>query len=462
LKPQDEYTLPREAYIRLEMSKNIPKRSKKRTIKRTMPKYVVLRDNAWYLKIDFPSTEKYTSGRPRRIQVKRRCEPETEERAAELADEIKAEYAALLSGNTSPIVTLGDFCRRFLGAKRAAVSRRTHDYYQGIYDRFLAGTLLASTPINDVRLLNVQDFYDNLFRTGRASAVMLKKIDVFLSMVFRQAMAWEAAIRNPTTAAILPKQSPPEIVALERAQVKTFLEACRSNHKFFIFEFALETFMRPQEYLGLRWSDIDFDQNLIRVQRAIADNFKGGGREIKATKTRHGRRTVAISAQLTARLHEHRALQIYHVQQMRERAQRPALLAHMERTGKNYRIRLDRSKHAKRRAAAFEREDLVFPSTTGSFQTLQNLNNRLLAEVLDKAGLTGLTVYSLRHTGISLALDGGANAKAVSERAGHASVAFTLQTYAHVLTHSRQEVATVLAGLLHGGDGAKKAAKNGS
>jgi integrase len=268
-----------------------------------------------------------------------------------LAAEIKAEYAALLSGNTSPIVTLGDFCRRFLGAKRAAVSRRTHDYYQGIYDRFLAGTLLASTPINDVRLLDVQDFYDNLFRTGRASAVMLKKIDVFLSMVFRQAMAWEAAIRNPTTAAILPKQSPPEIVALERAQVKTFLEACRSNHKFFIFEFALETFMRPQEYLGLRWSDIDFDQNLIRVQRAIADNFKGGGREIKATKTRHGRRTVAISAQLTARLHEHRALQIYHVQQMRERAQRPALLAHMERTGKNYRIRLDRSKHAKRRAA---------------------------------------------------------------------------------------------------------------
>jgi integrase len=441
------------------MAQNDKKQTKKRTQKRTLPKYVVLKEGEWYVKIDFPSHEKYLSGRSRRIQVKRRCLPETAERADEIVAEIKAEHEMLRSQTTAPITTLGEFITRYLAAKKAAVTRRTHDYYEGINRRFIAGTALSGLPLADIKLLDVQSFYDGLY-PARASSSMLRKINVFLSMVFRQAMAWELAVRNPTVGTIMPKTVDPEITVLERHQLEPFLAACRTNHKFFIFQFALETFMRPQEYAALKWDDLDLVKCVVRVRRALADNFQGGGREIKTTKTRRGTRNVKISPELAALLHEHRALQIYHVQKLKDRSLRPSLLPHMQRRGANYELRVQRAKRAGEIARRFEAEDLVFPSATGGHWTLRNLSNRLMAEVLKLAGLSGFTPYSLRHSGISLALDAGAKVKAVSEQAGHASVAFTLQTYAHVLNDSRNEVSVVLSGLLHGTGCAEKAAEH--
>jgi hypothetical protein len=47
----------------------------------------------------------------------------------------------------------------------------------------------------------------------------------------------------------------------------------------------------------------------------------------------------------------------------------------------------------------------------------------------------------MRHTHATLLLAAGVNPKVVSERLGHASVAFTLDTYAHVLPTMQSEAA---------------------
>jgi len=53
--------------------------------------------------------------------------------------------------------------------------------------------------------------------------------------------------------------------------------------------------------------------------------------------------------------------------------------------------------------------------------------------VLKEAGLPRLRFHDLRHSHASFLLAAGANVKVVSQRLGHASVAFTLDTYAHVM-----------------------------
>ncbi len=49
------------------------------------------------------------------------------------------------------------------------------------------------------------------------------------------------------------------------------------------------------------------------------------------------------------------------------------------------------------------------------------------------AGLPPIRLHDVRHSYATAALAAGVHPKIVSERLGHASVAFTLQTYSHVL-----------------------------
>jgi len=56
--------------------------------------------------------------------------------------------------------------------------------------------------------------------------------------------------------------------------------------------------------------------------------------------------------------------------------------------------------------------------------------------VLNAAKLpTDFRLYDLRHTAATLALSAGVPPKVVSEMLGHASAAFTLDVYSHVLPH---------------------------
>ena len=59
-----------------------------------------------------------------------------------------------------------------------------------------------------------------------------------------------------------------------------------------------------------------------------------------------------------------------------------------------------------------------------------------------------MCLYSLRHTAATLALSAGVPAKVVSEQLGHASSAFTLDVYSHVLPHMQAEAAERVAALL--------------
>lgn len=61
-----------------------------------------------------------------------------------------------------------------------------------------------------------------------------------------------------------------------------------------------------------------------------------------------------------------------------------------------------------------------------------------------KAGIEGVRFHDLRHTFASLMLMKGAPAKVISEALGHASVAFTLQTYAHVLSGMQEKAMELL------------------
>ena len=64
------------------------------------------------------------------------------------------------------------------------------------------------------------------------------------------------------------------------------------------------------------------------------------------------------------------------------------------------------------------------------------------------AGLEGLKFHELRHTFVALLVDAGANIKEVSTRAGHSSVAFSLDRYGHLYEDRSDALAERLDSLL--------------
>ena len=170
------------------------------------------------------------------------------------------------------------------------------------------------------------------------------------------------------------------------------MEAIANTKHEALFHLALETGLRPEEYLALRWADVDLARGQLKVQRVLVIFDDGTWEFSSDLKTDKARRVVPLSKSLIEKL---RRLQ-------------PA-------------------------------GELVFPNEAGQPLNVNNLRKRHFNPILRKAGLSERRLYDLRHSCATLLLDAGVNPKVVSERLGHASVAFTLDTYGHVLPHQQDE-----------------------
>jgi len=86
-------------------------------------------------------------------------------------------------------------------------------------------------------------------------------------------------------------------------------------------------------------------------------------------------------------------------------------------------------------------DDLVFTTPRGDVMRNHNFRSRVFVPAAQQSGLPGLTPHDLRHTAASLAVQAGANVKAVQRMLGHASAAMTLDVYAGLFNDDLDAVA---------------------
>lgn len=374
-----------------------------------LPKYVVLKKGEWHVRRTFATPERDDKGRILYDQITRKCEPRTPERAAEISEWIEREYRAAKT-STADAHTLEQFCSAFLTAKKASVSRRTYEMADDLYARFIKGTAFGRMNLSEIKTLNVQAHYGTL--ESRTSPTMIRKTHTFLTNVFNQAVKWDVVMKNPCKGVLLPRAQTQEARAMSVEEARAFIAACRTDLKYMVFEFAIETGMRPSEMLALQWADIDFENSVVTVNKAVAHGLRGGGFEFKPPKTPGSRRKVEFSPELRERL-----------------------LLHRER---------------RQTTRRFKKYDLVFPSMRGTPMSARNLNRRLFKDAIKLAKLDPkeFSLYDLRHTAATLSIAAGADIKSLSEKLGN-SVEMLLSTYSHVLPGMRKEVTAKLAAKLY-------------
>jgi integrase len=94
-------------------------------------------------------------------------------------------------------------------------------------------------------------------------------------------------------------------------------------------------------------------------------------------------------------------------------------------------------------SARKEPEDLVFTSPEGGPLRLNNWGRRVFDPACRELGLK-VSPHDLRHTAARLAIQRGANVKAVQRTLGHASAAMTLDVYAGLFSDDLDSVAVAV------------------
>lgn len=330
---------------------------------------------------------------------------------------LTAKLSELDSGETiaEPRLTLSDFLREWLIAMKSRVSPQTFQSYESLL-RVHVAPRIGMLKVAEVKLTHVQKVYASMEHSGLAPRT-IKYVHSVLSMAMKKAVQLGTVRSNPCDFADLPKQTRSETKAMSAEQTARFLSAANDHSHGLIYEFAMITGMRPEEYLSLRWADVDLVNGIAKVRRALI-RVKGGF-EFGETKTKSSRRSIPLPTALVKKLDRHRRLQL---------AQRLKL------------------------GPAYQNFDLVFATEIGTPHHIRNLATRSYRQILKVAGLDemGFVLYSLRHTCATLLLEVGENPKVVAERLGHSSVKMTLDTYTHVLPDMQKSASDRLSHLIYG------------
>jgi integrase len=308
-------------------------------------------------------------------------------------------------------IPLDAYLDRFETAAKSKLREKSYRDYHRLLRRYVR-PILGERMLSAISPLDVQAVYQRLVERG-LSARTVRYTHSVLRSAMRQAIRWRLLAEDPTNDAQLPRQRRREMRVLTAKQSRVFLEAALKTHFGPVLAVALTTAARPSEYLALKWHDIDWEHGTMSVARTL-EKVRGGWL-FAETKRARSRRVIKLQEwvlELLKGLHA-------------ETKPKPA--------GSSW------------PGAA----ELIFTTPSGRPIHGDKLAKKFKS-ILEQAGLPIIRLYDLRHTGASLALAAGVQPKVVSEQLGHASAAFTLDVYSHVLPHMQAQAAMKVEEVLMG------------
>lgn len=264
---------------------------------------------------------------------------------------------------------------------------------------------IAGTPLDRLDRAAVAGWMAGLTGRGLSSSTVGKSFRL-LKQCMSIAVRDEMLLRNPCDGVRPPKREKvrPGINALdsaERSRLKALLASVEPDPMVVGASVALYTGLRRGEVCGLRWRDVDLDQGVLWVRKAIG--VADGRTYLKDSKTGHDR-DVALPATL--------------VDALREWRRDP-------RSGEVYVVgRGDRWADP----SVLGREWGVFAKLNG----VRGTEGRLC------------TFHDLRHTWATAAVAAGIDIKTVSSNLGHANAAMTLNIYASADPEAKRRAAEVM------------------
>lgn len=237
-----------------------------------------------------------------------------------------------------------------------------------------------------------------------------------ISVILQTAVEWQYIPANAAERVKPPKAESNEAVYLDDKQAIRLLELMEDQPIYYrtAVTVLLFTGMRRGELMGLVWSDIDFDNNTITIQRSL-QYLPDMGVFTSDTKTKSSRRVIKAPATAI------RSLKIYRTWQKRT----------FMSIGQQW-----------------KESGCVFVTQNGTPMHPDTLTS-WFGSFIKTTDLPQIHIHSLRHTNATLQIANGVAVTTVAGTLGHSTANTTTKVYAHAIQSAAAASAEMMDNLLN-------------
>jgi integrase len=296
---------------------------------------------------------------------------------------------------------LGDYLGYWLeDVVRVAKRPATYELYEATV-RLHLKPALGNYSLVRLSVPTVQRFLNEQAASGKYSLRKVQIMRTVLSAALTRAMREQLLVHNVARLVELPQwQRTARLEPWSVDEIKSFLAAASDHVLYAAFLLSVMYGLRRGEVLGLRWRDIDFDQDELHVRQQLQRLQQG--LSIGPVKTAAGERDFQLVSTVRGAL----------------LARRQAQAAEQARAEATWQGKP-------------EDEALVFTSSTGNPFEPKNYN-RSFKQLCRANGLREIRLHDLRHTQATLLKDLNVPVRDAQAILGHASPVTTQQIYQHV------------------------------
>lgn len=219
-------------------------------------------------------------------------------------DELKRNQLDGIQIYVSEYATLNDVYGRYIKTKKNLKTSTKHNY-EYMYNHFVRDTI-GKRKIKVIKYSDIKMFYINLIEESGMAPNTVDNVHTVLHSVFELAHRDDIIRKNVADGAMREiKESYGKNKgirsALTKEQTKVFMNYA-SNSKTYkhwvpLFQVMLGTGCRIGEIAGLRWEDIDFDNNVININQQViyrADENDIYRYQVSSLKTSNSYRTIPM------------------------------------------------------------------------------------------------------------------------------------------------------------------------
>ena len=300
---------------------------------------------------------------------------------------------------------------------RNSLKQSTYTSYKGYVEKHLSAAF-PTLKLKDLTPMLLQDFYNYKLNNEGLSPKTIANIHRCLHKALKQAVLEHHIDFNPCDAVNLPRNEKPQIEILTREEQQQLMYTSYKFRYGVFIRLTLATGIRLGELLGLRWEDIDAKKNMLNIRRTLNRlpkvDYNGIGNSteivIQEPKTKNSIRSIPLMPVILNELLQWKNVQL---------------------------------SDARTAGEAYNDSGFIVTHQLGGYIEPRNFKD-FYDQILQASGLGHYTFHALRHTFATRALEQGMDAKTLSTLLGHYSVAFTLDTYTHVLDSQKHEEMSLL------------------
>ena len=332
---------------------------------------------------------------------------------------------ACMKGNVVATIKFEDFARQwFKEYAEIKLKQRTVEGYHQMEKRIYKA--IGHIRLDKLTTRHIQKFILELCDAeredgrnrngGRLSTKTIKLYKSMISTICDYAVKMQMISTNPCKNVTIPKVVTPEkdYYSIEEAQhlMELFNQESEENYKYVcFFILAIYTGFRLGELLGLEWKDVNFETNVITVNRTCLYSKAKGGLYTETPKTKQSMRSLKVPQGVIDMLKRWYDLQ---------------------------------DKQRKKVGSKWIETDRIFTKWNGL--TLdRTAPGYYYKRFCERTGIRYVSTHSMRHLNASLLINAGIDVKTVQSCLGHSTATTTLQIYSHTFQSAQAAAMNAVA-----------------